>query len=211
MLYSSGTTGRPKGVRPPLPLNPVGTPDALYQLVAFLFGPDANSVYLSPAPLYHAAPLRYSLTMQRSGATVVVMDRFDPEQALAAIETYRVTHSQWVPAHFIRMLKLPAEVRAKFDLSSLRYAVHAAAPCPIPVKEQMIEWWGPVLHEYYSGTELIAYCRDQLAHYKCPRSVDFRAELPRLPTGKLLKRMLRDEYARAYTQSEQEASRCPLP
>jgi acyl-CoA synthetase (AMP-forming)/AMP-acid ligase II len=280
------------------------------------------------------------------------MEKFDPQEALAAIETYRVTHSQWVPTMFIRMLKLPAEVRARWDLSSLRYAVHAAAPCPIPVKEQMIEWWGPILHEYYSGTEgacftyvdsadwlthkgtvgrplvgephvcdssgeelppgtigtlyfsggptfeyhgdpaktaaardtrgrgwvtlgdvgyadedgflyltdrvsnmiisggvniypqeaenvlavhpkvadvavigvpdadmgeqvkavvqpvsmadagpelaadLIAYCRDRLAHYKCPRSVDFRADLPRHPTGKLFKRVLRDEYAR---------------
>jgi acyl-CoA synthetase (AMP-forming)/AMP-acid ligase II len=353
MLYSSGTTGRPKGVKPALPLTPMGTPGALYQLVSLLFPLDADSVYLSPAPLYHAAPLRYCLAMHRFGATVVVMEKFDPEQALAAIETYRVTHSQWVPTMFIRMLKLPAETRATFDLSSLRYAVHAAAPCPIPVKEQMIEWWGPVLHEYYSGTEaagftyvnsadwlthkgtvgralvgqphvldargeelppgetgtlyfsggpafeyhgdpaktaasrdlkgrgwttlgdvgyldedgfiyltdrasnmiisggvniypqeaenvlavhpkvadvavfgipdpdmgeqvkavvqplsmtdagpelgaeLIAYCRDRLAHYKCPRSVDFRADLPRHPTGKLFKRVLRDEYAAA--------------
>jgi long-chain acyl-CoA synthetase len=352
MLYSSGTTGRPKGVQLALPLTPMGTPDSLYQLVSLLFPPDGDSVYLSPAPLYHAAPLRYCLTMQRFGATVVVMEKFDPERALAAIETYRVTHSQWVPTMFIRMLKLPAGIRAKWDLSSLRYAVHAAAPCPIPVKEQMIGWWGPVLHEYYSGTEglcftyvdsadwlmhkgtvgralvgkphvcddegeelppgtigtlyfsdgptfeyhgdpaktaasrdpqgrgwatlgdvgyldedgflyltdrvsnmiisggvniypqeaenvlavhpkvadvavigvpdpdmgeqvkavvqpvsmadagpefaaeLIAYCRDRLAHYKCPRSVDFRADLPRHPTGKLFKRVLRDEYAR---------------
>jgi acyl-CoA synthetase (AMP-forming)/AMP-acid ligase II len=363
MLYSSGTTGRPKGVKPALPLTPMGTPDSLYQLVSLLFPPDTDSVYLSPAPLYHAAPLRYCLAMQRHGATVVVMEKFDPELALAAIETYRVTHSQWVPTMFIRMLKLPAKVRANWDLSSLRYAVHAAAPCPIPVKERMIEWWGPVLHEYYSGTEglcftyvdsadwlthkgtvgrpligqphvcdsggeelptgtigtlyfsggpsfeyhgdpaktaasrdpkgrgwttlgdigyvdedgflyltdrvshmiisggvniypqeaenllavhpkvadvavigvpdpdmgeqvkavvqpeamadagpelaaeLIAYCRDHLAGYKCPRSVDFRAELPRHPTGKLLKRVLRDEYAQATARSEQEISR----
>src|SRR5258708_8858572 len=146
MLYSSGTTGRPKGVKPALSLAPMGTPDPLYRLFSLLFPPKEDSVYLSPAPLYHAAPLRYCLT-------VVVREKFDPEQALAAIETYRVTHSQWVPTMFIRMLKLPAEVRAKWDLSSLRYAVHAGAPCPIPVKEQMIEWWGPVLHEYYSGTE----------------------------------------------------------
>jgi long-chain acyl-CoA synthetase len=363
MLYSSGTTGRPKGVKPALPLHPVGTKDSLYQLVSLLFPPDSESVYLSPAPLYHAAPLRYCLTMQRFGATVVVMEKFDAEQALAAIETYRVTHSQWVPTMFIRMLRLPTEVRARWDLSSLRYAVHAGAPCPVPVKEQMIEWWGPVLHEYYSGTEaacftytdsadwlthkgtvgrsligephvcdaggdelppgsvgtlyfsggpsfeyhgdpaktaasrdpkgrgwatlgdvgyvdedgflyltdrvshmiisggvniypqeaenllavhpkvadvavigvpdsdmgeqvkavvqpltmedagpalaaeLIAYCRGHLAHYKCPRSVDFRADLPRHPTGKLIKRVLRDEYARAAAQNEQEISR----
>ena len=350
MLYSSGTTGRPKGVKPPLPRAPMGTPNALYQLLAFLFQPDAGSVYLSPAPLYHAAPLRYCLTMHRFGATVVVMERFDAEEALRAIEKYRVTHSQWVPTMFIRMLKLPEHVRASYDLSSLRYAVHAAAPCPPEVKERMIEWWGPVLHEYYAGTEgncfvyansedwlthrgtvgrpllgeihvcdengdelspgrpgllyfgagpefeyhndpektaasrdprgrgwttlgdigyvdeegflyltdrssymiisggvniypqeaenvlavhpkvadaavigvpdpemgeavkavvqpvsmddagpelereLIEYCRARLAHYKCPRSVDFRAELPRHPTGKLYKRLLKDEY-----------------
>src|SRR5260370_18214545 len=168
MLCPARTPGRPKGIERPVPLSPMGPPDSLYQLISLLFAPDADSVYLSPAPLYHAAPLRYSLTMQRLGATVVVMDKFDPEQALAAIETYRVTHSQWVPTHFIRMLKLPAEVRASFDLSSLRYAVHAAAPCPIPVKEQMIEWGGPVLHAYYSGTEGIcftyAHSQDCLTH-----------------------------------------------
>ena len=349
MLYSSGTTGRPKGVKPALPLTAMGTPGPLTLLVQFLFQPGADAVYLSPAPLYHAAPLRYCIAFQRLGATVVVMERFDPEGALRAIGSHGVTHSQWVPTMFIRMLKLPAETRAAYDLSSLRLAIHAAAPCPIPVKEQMIEWWGPILAEYYAGTEgncfvytdsadwlahrgtvgrpllgtvhvcdeegaevpgtvgalyfsdgpafeyhgdaaktaasrdpkgrgwttlgdigyvdedgflyltdrkshmiisggvniypqeaenvlavhprvadvavfgvpdpemgeqvkavvqpvsmadagpelegeLIAYCRERLAHYKCPRSVDFRAELPRHPTGKLLKRLLRDEY-----------------
>ena len=350
MLYSSGTTGRPKGVKPELSLAPMGTPGPLYQLISLLFQPNQDSVYLSPAPLYHAAPLRYCLTFQRFGATVVVMEKFDPERALAAVEKYGVTHSQWVPTMFIRMLKLPEETRTKYDLSSLKVAVHAAAPCPIPVKEQMIDWWGPVLHEYYAGTEgncfvyansedwlghkgtvgrpllgkvhvcdeqgnelppgrpgtlyfsegpefeyhgdeaktkasrdpwgrgwstlgdvgyvdedgflyltdrqsymiisggvniypqeaenvlavhpkvadvavfgvpdpemgeavkavvqpqdpaeagpeleaeLIAYTRDHLAHYKCPRSIDFRDELPRHPTGKLYKRLLRDEY-----------------
>ncbi|MFC6882109.1 MULTISPECIES: AMP-binding protein [Actinomadura] len=350
MLYSSGTTGRPKGVKPPLPLVPMGTEGPLFKLITLLFRPDGDSVYLSPAPLYHAAPLRYCLNFQRAGATVVVMERFDPEGALAAIERYGVTHSQWVPTMFIRMLKLPDEVRSRYDTSSLRCAVHAAAPCPVPVKERMIEWWGPILHEYYAGTEgncfvyagsddwlahkgtvgrpllgeihvcdedgnelppgeagalyfgggptfeyhgdaektaasrdpwgrgwstlgdvgyvdadgflyltdrrsymiisggvniypqeaenvlavhpkvadvavfgvpdaemgeavkavvqpadpeeagpaleaeLIAYCREHLAHYKCPRTVDFRAELPRHPTGKLYKRLLKDEY-----------------
>jgi long-chain acyl-CoA synthetase len=361
MLYSSGTTGRPKGVKPELPLDPIGTSDSLSRLLSVLFPPDGDSVYLSPAPLYHAAPLRYCLAMHRFGVPVVVMEKFDPEQALALIEAYRVTHSQWVPTMFIRMLKLPAETRARYDVSSLRYAIHAAAPCPAPVKEQMIDWWGPVVHEYYGATEgsfftyaapadwlahkgtvgrpligephvcdaggaelpvgevgilyfsggpefeyhgdpvktaasrdpkgrgwitvgdvgyldeegfvyltdrvshmiisggvniypqeaenllavhpkvadvavigvpdpemgeqvkavvqpasmheagpelaaeLIAYCRGRLAHYKCPRSVDFRADLPRNPTGKLLKRVLRDEYARA--RAAQEAPR----
>jgi len=350
MLYSSGTTGRPKGVKPPLSKAPMGEAGPLYMLISHLFAAAADSVYLSPAPLYHAAPLRYSLIFHRLGATVVVMEKFDPEQALVAIEKYRVTHSQWVPTMFIRMLKLPEDTRARYDVSSLSCAVHAAAPCPVPVKERMIDWWGPILHEYYAGTEgncfvytnsedwlahkgtvgrpvlgevhvcdengeelppgesgtlyfgngptfeyhgdeektastrdpkgrgwttlgdvgyvdedgflyltdrraymiisggvniypqeaenvlavhpkvadvavfgvpdaemgeavkavvqplsmdeagpeleaeLIAYCRDQLAHYKCPRTVDFRPELPRHPTGKLYKRLLKDEY-----------------
>ena len=348
MLYSSGTTGRPKGVKPPLPDSQLGTPTAVATLCLLLLGFDESTVYLSPAPLYHAAPLRFSMAAQQIGGTVVVMERFDPEAALAAIETYRVTASQWVPTMFVRMLKLPDEVRERFDLSSLRMAVHAAAPCPVEVKRRMIEWWGPVIHEYYAGTEgngfvycnsedwlahpgsvgkailgelhivgedgrevpagetgtiyfasdaefeyhndpdktaesrhpegwstlgdigrldedgflyltdrkaymiisggvniypqeaediltmhpavadvavigvpnedfgeevkavvqpaegvgagdelareLIAYCRDHLAHVKCPRSVDFEDELPRHPTGKLYKRLLRDRY-----------------
>ncbi|MEU6781729.1 AMP-binding protein [Nonomuraea angiospora] len=350
MLYSSGTTGRPKGVKIPSAHGPLTEPGMLLQLVQALFAPSADSVYLSPAPLYHAAPLRYSLTFQRLGATVVVMERFDPEQFLALVERYGVTHAQLVPTMFIKMLKLPEETRTKYDISSLTHAIHAAAPCPVPVKEQMIDWWGPIIHEYYAGTEgngflyvdsqdwlrhkgtvgrsllgvvhicdedgddlppgehgtiyfekggrfeyhddpdktrsaedprgrgwttlgdigrldadgflyltdrrsymiisggvniypqeaenvlsvhpkvadvavfgvpdeemgeqvkavvepvsmaeagqgleaeLIAYCREHLAHYKCPKSVDFREQLPRHPTGKLYKRLLRDEY-----------------
>jgi acyl-CoA synthetase (AMP-forming)/AMP-acid ligase II len=350
MLYSSGTTGRPKGIEVPLPGVPLGTPESIHFLVTALFGGTADSVYLSPAPMYHSAPLRFSMAFHRVGSTVVVMERFDPEAALSLIERYRVTHSQWVPTMFIRMLKLPEETRKRYDLSSLQVAIHAAAPCPVAAKEQMIEWWGPVLHEYYAGTEgngfvycdsaawlehkgtvgqplmgelhivgeggeevpageagtvyfgggadfayhndpektasardpkgrgwttlgdigyldddgflyltdrkaymiitggvnvypqeaenvlalhpkvvdvavfgvpnddfgeevkavvepvsmdeagpalereLIAYCRDHLADVKCPRTVDFRAELPRHPTGKLYKRLLKDEY-----------------
>lgn len=351
MLYSSGTTGRPKGVKVPLRDVPLGTPDPLFLLVAGLFGANPETVYLSPAPLYHAAPLRFSLQVQRAGGTVVVMEHFEPEQTLALIESERVTFSQFVPTMFVRMLKLPREVRDRYDVSSLQVAVHAAAPCPVTVKQQMIDWWGPVLHEYYAGTEgngfvytnsqdwlahpgtvgraitgtlhivgedgedlppgepgtiyfeseadfsyhndpektaesylrdgistlgdvgyldddgflyltdrkaymiitggvnvypqeaenvltmhpmvhdvavfgvpnedfgeevkavvqpermpadeveaaamseeLIAYCREHLSHVKCPRSVDFREELPRHPTGKLYKRLLKDEY-----------------
>ncbi|RSN05086.1 acyl-CoA synthetase [Nonomuraea sp. WAC 01424] len=350
MLYSSGTTGRPKGVKVAASLAPLTESNTLVKLIQGLFAPSADSVYLSPAPLYHAAPLRYCLSFQRLGATVVVMERFDPEEYLRLVERYGVTHSQLVPTMFIKMLKLPEETRKKYDLSSLTCAIHAAAPCPVPVKEQMIDWWGPIVHEYYAGTEgngflyvgsrdwlehkgtvgrsllgvvhicdeegedlppgehgtvyfengarfeyhgdpgktrsaqdpkgrgwttlgdigyldadgflyltdrrsymiisggvniypqeaenvlavhpkvadvavfgvpdeemgeqvkavvqpmtaaeagpgleaeLIAYCRERLAHYKCPKSVDFRDELPRHPTGKLYKRLLRDEY-----------------
>ncbi|MEM9650712.1 MAG: AMP-binding protein [Actinomycetota bacterium] len=348
MLYSSGTTGRPKGVKRPLPVERV---DELPARVAgffsqrYRYGPEM--VYLSPAPLYHAAPFAFSTAVHRVGGTLVVMERFDATGCLATIGQHRVTHAQFVPTMFIRMLKL-AEADRTADLSSLEVAVHAAAPCPVEVKRQMIDWWGPILHEYYAGSEgngstyinsedwlahpgsvgrppagalhicdddgndlpagevgtiyfsgggeyeyykdpektegaklpggrttlgdigylddegylyltdrkahmiisggvniypqevedtlighpavldvavfgvpdpemgeqvkavvqvadgmvgdsalaaeLIAYCRGRIAHYKCPRSVDFEAELPRLPTGKLYKRLLRDRY-----------------
>jgi long-chain acyl-CoA synthetase len=349
MFYSSGTTGRPKGIKPPLAGEPLGSGGgALIALIQHLYGFSADTVYLCPAPLYHAAPLGWSTTAQRLGATVVVMEKFDPVRALALIDEHRVTHAQFVPTHFIRMLKLADEERKAYDLSSLRMVVHAAAPCPVEVKQRIIEWWGPIIHEYYAGSEgngfcalntqqwlehpgsvgvpmvgkihilddegnelptgevgqvwfdsnlrfeyhndpvktaqafnergwsslgdigyldkdgylfltdrashmiisggvniypqevenelalhpsvadvavigvpntdlgeevkavviaaegakpgpeleaeLLAYCRDRLAHFKCPRAVDFVDELPRLPTGKLLKRELRSRY-----------------
>jgi long-chain acyl-CoA synthetase len=155
MLYSSGTTGRPKGIRPPLPDRQVDEPgDSMVALFGDRIGLGPDTVFLSPAPLYHAAPLRLCATVQALGGTVVVMEKFDAEQALAAIERFRVTHGQWVPTMFVRLLKLPAEVRRRYDLSSLRVAVHAAAPCPAEVKQQMMGWWGPILREYYSSTEV---------------------------------------------------------
>ncbi|HZQ28449.1 MAG TPA: AMP-binding protein [Acidimicrobiales bacterium] len=348
MLYSSGTTGRPKGVKIPLPGLPVPSPGSVSALGQMLYGFNPDMVYLSPAPIYHAAPLRFSMAVHRHGGTLVVMEHFDPVEFLRLVERYKVTHTQVVPTMFVRLLKLPEAERKAFDVSSLQTVIHAAAPCPVPVKQQMIEWWGPVIHEYYAGTEgngfvacnsvewlghpgtvgkplvgtvhivgedgeeqptgeagtiyfeggaefeyhndpektkgsrndkgwstlgdvgyldedgylfltdrkaymiisggvniypqeaenvlvmhpkvadaavfgvpndemgeevkavvqpvdmadagpelereLLAYCKDQLAGYKCPRSVDFEAELPRHPTGKLYKRLLKDRY-----------------
>jgi acyl-CoA synthetase (AMP-forming)/AMP-acid ligase II len=348
MIYSSGTTGRPKGVRFVLSQAPLGTVSTLFKTRVKLHGIDNAVSYLSTAPLYHSAPLRYNMMVTRLGGTAVIMEKFDAGQALSLIESHRVTHSQWVPTMFVRLLKLPVEVRDKYDVSSLRYVIHAAAPCPVEIKQQMIDWLGPKLYEYYSGTEangssaidtaqwlthkgsvgraihgeihilgddgrelppfetgtvyfgngsdfsyykdpdktaeaktpagystlgdmgyvddegylyltdrksfmiisggvniypqevenllvthplvadvavigvpneefgeevkavvqlqdeadagpatekaLIDYCRDRLSHVKCPRSVDFDADLPRHPTGKLLKRKLRDRY-----------------
>ncbi len=348
MLYSSGTTGRPKGIKLELLDEAIDATNTLIDVAGKLYGMGPDTVYLSPAPLYHAAPLRFNMTVMRFGGTSVIMERFDAEEALALIEKHRITHSQWVPTMFVRMLKLPPGIRARHDQSSLRVAIHAAAPCPVQVKQEMIRWWGPVLYEYYAGTEgngyvacnseewlshpgtvgralvgeirilddgghvlpagetgtiyfangpafeyhndpektaasrskegwstlgdvgymdgegylyltdrkhymiisggvniypqeienllvthpkvadvavigvpndefgeevkavvqpmemrqvgpalaeeLIAYCRENLSHIKCPRSVDFEAELPRHPTGKLYKRLLRDRY-----------------
>jgi acyl-CoA synthetase (AMP-forming)/AMP-acid ligase II len=153
LLYSSGTTGRPKGVRQPLKDQTVAEGGSLAALERALMGMDEATVYLNPAPLYHAAPLGWTAGVHELGGTSVIMERFDPEQYLALVERYRVTHSQLVPTMFVRMLKLPAEVRGRYDLSSLRQVVHAAAPCPAEVKRAMLDWWGPIICEYYSSTE----------------------------------------------------------
>jgi long-chain acyl-CoA synthetase len=155
MLYSSGTTGRPKGVRRKLPQVPPGDMSLVATSIglAGLFGIGPNDIYLSPAPLYHAAPLAFSSAQQRLGATAVIMRRFDPELALRMIERFKITASQWVPTHFRRLVRLPDDVKSRYDVSSLRVAVHAAAPCPVPLKEQMIAWWGDAIVEYYAGTE----------------------------------------------------------
>ncbi|WP_379923583.1 acyl-CoA synthetase [Erythrobacter sp. R86502] len=156
MLYSSGTTGRPKGIRPAPPEDP--DPQATVPLVGLAvmgagMPTDGSMVYLSPAPLYHAAPIGWCSVVHRLGGTVVMMEKFEPEDALEAIETYKVTDSQWVPTHFVRFLKLDPEVRSRYDLSSHQRALHAAAPCPVPIKREMIEWWGNIVNEYYAGSE----------------------------------------------------------
>ena len=349
MLYSSGTTGRPKGVLRPLPNQPPDEPLSALAARLNVWRFREGQIYLSPAPLYHSAPLAGVGGTLRRGGTVVVMERFDEQRFLELVAQYRVTHTQLVPTMFSRMLKLPEAVRVAYDLSSLEVAIHAAAPCPVPVKRAMIDWWGPIILEYYSATEamgmtlcdsaewlahpgtvgksvfgelhvlddamrevpagqtgklwfktaspfeyfndpvktaevnspdgtmstlgdighvdgegyvyltdratfmiisggvniypqecenlliahpkvedaavfgapneemgeevkavvqlapgvapgaemeteLIAYCRDHLAHHKCPRSIDFEAKLPRLPTGKLYKAGLRERY-----------------
>ena len=313
MLYSSGTTGQPKGIIRPLPEQPPSQQLPLFDFLQKLWRYREGLVYLSPAPLYHSAPQAAVNLVIRNGGTAIIMENFDPEHYLQLVEKYRPTHSQLVPTMFSRMLKLPRAEREGHDLSSLEVVIHAAAPCPSQVKEQMIEWWGPIIHEYYGATEglgfaacdsaqwlalrgtvgkvmlgdlhvldedatmstvgdvgyvdddgflyltdratfmivsggvniypqecenllithpkiadaavfgipnedlgeevkavvqvmpgipassalsdeLIAFCAKHLSRQKCPRSVDFEAELPRLPTGKLYKRLLRDRY-----------------
>ncbi len=169
LLYSSGTTGQPKGVTKPLvPAADRAEPEPDVVTMQRVFGFDASWVYLSPGPLYHAAPLRFCMMTLICGGTCIVLGRFDPRDALAAIETERVTHSQWVPTMFIRMLDLPGSERDAYDLSSMRAAIHAAAPCPAHIKERMIAWWGPIIQEYYAGSEgfgtTLIGTRDWLEH-----------------------------------------------
>ncbi|MCY4663133.1 MAG: AMP-binding protein, partial [Acidimicrobiaceae bacterium] len=169
MLYSSGTTGRPKGVLAAYEAVPIEEAESVVaRMCVLLIGMSEESVYLSPAPLYHGAPLRFTMAAHIIGSTAVVMERFDAAQLLAAVERYAVTHTQVVPTMFVRMLKLPEEQRLAHDLSSLTSVLHAAAPCPVEAKRRMIEWWGPIISEYYAGTESngITFCdSDQwLAH-----------------------------------------------
>ncbi len=166
LLYTSGTTGKPKGVKRPLP--EVEFPQDMESGFDLLFGLTESTVYLSPGPLYHAAPLLFLAIVTGMGGTTIVQENFDPEQFLALIEQYKVTFTQVVPTMFNRLLQLPPSVRARYDLSSLERVVHVAAPCPIATKEQMIDWIGPIILEYYAGSELngMTYCdtEEWLAH-----------------------------------------------
>jgi long-chain acyl-CoA synthetase len=154
MLYSSGTTGRPKGIKRAFEANAIDVPSPFLRLLCErMCGMSADSVYLSPAPLYHAAPLRFNMMAITLGGTSIIMEHFDAEEFLRLVEQHKVTQSQLVPTMFVRMLKLPDEVRRRYDVSTLKGAIHAAAPCPVDVKAKMIEWWGPILIEYYAGSE----------------------------------------------------------
>lgn len=153
MLYSSGTTGRPKGVKRPFGGKPLGSTATVGLLGQLLLNMGSDSVYLSPAPMYHAAPLRWTMDAIALGGTGVIMEHFDAEGVLAAIDTHGVTHAQFVPTMFIRMLRLPLDVKARYDVSTLQAAIHAAAPCPPIIKREMLDWWGPKIYEYYAGTE----------------------------------------------------------
>jgi long-chain acyl-CoA synthetase len=157
MLYSSGTTGRPKGILRPLPENPPAKRLPLFDFLEKLWHYRDGMIYLSPAPLYHSAPQAAVALTIDIGGTAIIMEHFDPQRYLELIEKYRVTHTQLVPTMFSRLLKLPEEVRRRYDLSSLEVAIHAAAPCPVQVKEQMIEWWGPIIDEYYGATEGLGF------------------------------------------------------
>jgi long-chain acyl-CoA synthetase len=169
MLYSSGTTGRPKGiVHTKVDLDRRFGDVAGDILWVNRYGLDAKTVSLTVGPLYHAAPLVSAMATHRHGGTVALLPKFDAEQTLKAIERYRVTHVQFVPTMFIRLLRLPEAVRRRYDISSLRAVAHSAAPCPVEVKRQMIEWFGPVIYEYYSATEAAGHvsigAREWLEH-----------------------------------------------
>jgi long-chain acyl-CoA synthetase len=153
MFYSSGTTGQPKGILRALTGEPFGNHLPFEKILAERFGFGPETVYYSPAPLYHAAPLGWSMATQTLGGTAVIAPRFDAEGTLQHIERHRITHAQFVPTHFVRMLQLPSETRRRYDLSSLAMVIHAAAPCPVEVKERMLEWLGPIIYEYYGSSE----------------------------------------------------------
>lgn len=153
LLYSSGTTGKPKGVKFPLELKPISEFSPIGMLLTGLYSFDENSSYLTPAPLYHAAPLRFSMAINRLGASLFVMEKFDPVLFLKNIEKHKITHTQVVPTMFVRLLKLGHDVFKQYDTSSLKAIIHASAPCPVEVKKEMIDWFGPIIYEYYAGTE----------------------------------------------------------
>jgi long-chain acyl-CoA synthetase len=180
MLYSSGTTGRPKGILRPLAEQPPTQQLPIYDFLQKLWHYREGMIYLSPAPLYHSAPQAAVNLAIRMGGTVIIMESFDPERYLELIGKWRVTHSQLVPTMFSRMLKLPEAVRARYDLSSLEIAIHAAAPCPAAVKDDIIKWWGPIVHEYYGATEGLGFTACDSAEWLAHRGTVGRVLLGEL-------------------------------
>jgi long-chain acyl-CoA synthetase len=180
MLYSSGTTGRPKGIIRPLPEQPPSQQLPLFDFLQKLWRYREGLVYLSPAPLYHSAPQAAVNLVIRNGSTAIIMENYDPERYLQLVEKYKPTHSQLVPTMFSRMLKLPEAIRTRHDLSSLEVVIHAAAPCPAQVKEQMIAWWGPIIHEYYGATEGLGFAACDSAQW-----LDHRGTVGKVMLGDL--------------------------
>lgn len=156
--YTGGTTGKPKGLRTPLTGEPIDTPDGLTAHAVERFGFHRDMVFSTTAPLYHVAPVKLNMIAHSLGATTVLMGDFEAKWALECIQTHRITHSHWVPHMFVHMVKLPETIRRRYDVSSLQSAVHAAAPCPPAIKHQLMEWWGPIVHEIYAGTEGVGFC-----------------------------------------------------
>ena len=203
MLYSSGTTGRPKGVRTEMADVPPEVPTARGPMMRGVWGFDENSVFLNPGPFYHAAPLRIMMIVQRYGGTVIGFRKFDAARILSAIERHRATHAFFVPTMFHRMLELDEAVRAGTDTSSMRHAVHGGAPCAVHIKQAMIDWWGPVIDEMYGGTEAIGHCfctsAEWLAHPgsvgRAASNAQFKisdAEGRTLPPGEVGRVMMRN-------------------
>jgi len=180
MLYSSGTTGRPKGILRRLAEQPPTQQLPIFDFLQKLWQYREGMIYLSPAPLYHSAPQAAVNLTIRIGGTVVIMESFDPERYLELVEKWGVTHSQLVPTMFSRMLKLPQAVRSRYDLSSLEIAIHAAAPCPAAVKDDMIKWWGPIIHEYYGATEGLGFTACNSAEWLAHRGTVGRVLLGEL-------------------------------